>query len=106
MVSSFSRHSRKLSDMAPVMAFDAQVSRPSCVSSGWSSGTIGASRKSGVAAKYCGVGWVRSRMAATPRLAHKATVRARASFMARRNCALYQFSPPMTAAASGAGDEA
>ena len=60
MVSSFSRHSRKLSDMAPVMAFDAQVSRPSCVSSGWSSGTIGASRKSGVAAKYCDFGWFRT----------------------------------------------
>ena len=42
--------------MAPVMAFDAQVSRPSCVSSGWSSGIMGASRKSGVAAKYCGFG--------------------------------------------------
>ena len=106
MLSSFSRHSRKLSDMAPVMVSDTHVSSPFWVSSGWSSGTIGASRKSGVAAKYCGFGWFRSRMAATPRLAHKATVRARASFMARRNCVLYQFSPPMTAAASGAGDEA
>ena len=54
--SSFSRHSRKLSDMAPVMVSDTHVSSPLWVSSGWSRGTRGARRKSGVAAKYRGFG--------------------------------------------------
>ena len=49
----FSRHSRKLSDMAPVMAFEASqqaLLREQGADRG--NGIMGASRKSGVAAKY------------------------------------------------------